>query len=337
MRDGTVCGGYAIRTRKWRAFGPPALIALLAAGLWAAGPAAAQGPPIPKPAKATLGLDEIIRGIEKHDRAWGQLPGWMFRYVHSREQIDPPPGLLVPYGDNQIVNARKGRWLFESEDQASFSGPMPLGGRQTWAALTNDGYAERDGNTLTLWPKLPGFSDGNLFLNTFYYPNSMFRDFLSDFFQFPPEFWEEDEPSLTLPRCLIAHRAEYKVRPDLEEVDTFPCHVVERAGRDIFWIDANCGFVVRRRQVFQPSGSLAGELKSSGFVEKAPGIWIPTRQTGLTFNPDSSPEPCRGKVMRVVTNTLVEARIGAIPDDLFRIPRPANIRVIDRRGETPKH
>ena len=335
MKNSIPFGGCVVQKRA-KAFGLSAVFALLAAGLGATTPAMSQNAPVPKPAKATLGVEDIIHGIEKNDQAWRQLPGWMFRYVHSREQVDPPPGLLVLYGDNQIVNARKGRWLFECEDQSIVANPAHIGARKTWAALTDEGYAERNGNTLTLWPKLTGVMEGNLILNTFYYPNSLFRDFLSDFFEFPKEFWEADEPSLTLPRCLTAHRAEYRVRPELEEVDTFPCHVVERAGKDVFWIDDRCGFSVRRRQVFQPSGSIAAEMKASGFQEKAPGIWVPSRQTGITFNPDSAPQPYRGKVMRVVTNTLIEARIGTLPDELFRIPRPAGMRVIDRRGDAPK-
>ncbi len=74
----------------------------------------------PKPAPASLSLADIIKGIEKNQEIWRAQKSWMVRYTNSRERIDPPPGTYVSYGDNQIVNARKGAWAFLSEDQATW-------------------------------------------------------------------------------------------------------------------------------------------------------------------------------------------------------------------------
>ena len=316
-------------------------LALLSGGILAtargapAEPAASARPSQPaegeRPKAATLGVAEIIHGIEQNQMAWRQLKGWMVRYVHAREQIDPPPGMLVLYGDNQIVNARKGPWLFASEDQTTVDNPAHITGRKTWVLWRDGEYTERDHQTVTLRSGAPDIA-GNLALNVFYYPNSLFRDLISDTFPLPAEFWEDGEASLTLPRCLQAHSKEYRVRKELEEVDSFPCHVLEWPGRDIIWIDDHCGFNVRRRQFFLPSGSMAFEMKASAFDQKAPGIWMPGRQTGIAYNPDTSPAPYRGKIMRVVTNTLVEAKCGDVPDALFQVPRPPGVNVIDARG-----
>lgn len=308
-----------------------AFVAWMSARLCVAAAEPAAAPPPPRPADvrqartATLDLQQIIRGIEQNQTAWRQLKGWMVRYVHAREQIDPPPGLLVLYGDNQIVNARKGAWLFASEDQTMVANPAHITGRKTWVLWKDGQYTQRDQDTVITHAGPPDLA-GNLALNVFYYPNSLFRDFISDTFPLPAEFWQEDEPSLTLPRCLSAHAKEYRVRRELEEVDSFPCHVLEWPGHDVLWIDDQCGFNVRRRQFFLPSGSPAFEMKASGFEQKAPGIWIPARQTGITYNPDAAPPPYRGKVMRIVTNTLIEARLGDVPDSLFQIPQPARKR-----------
>lgn len=280
-------------------------------------PGAAEGA---QPKAATLGLEQIVRGIEQNQAAWLRLKGWMVRYVHAREQIEPPPGMLVLYGDNRIVNARKGPWLFASEDQTIVANPAHITGRRTWVLWKDGRYTERNQGTFISRPGAPDPAN-NLALNVFYYPNSLFRDFCSDTFTLPAGFWQEAEPSLTLPRCLSAHLKEYHVRGKLEEVDSFPCYVLEWPGHDIIWIDDHCGFNVRRRKFFVPSGSMAFEMKASGFEQKAPGIWIPARQTGITYNPDSSPPPYRGKVMRIVTNTLLEAQIGDVPDTLFQVPQ----------------
>ena len=294
----------------------------------AAGQVVAPGPPDPpsppaqsmKAKPATLDVEQIIQGIEQNQAAWGRLKGWMVRYVHAREQIEPPPGMLVLYGDNQIVNARKGKWLFASENQAMPANPAHISGRKTWVLWKDGKYTERNQQSIQSRSGEPDLA-GNLALNVFYYPNSLFRDFCSDTFTLPAEFWNEDEPSLTLPRCLSAHKKEYRVRGELEEVDSFPCHVLEWPGHDIIWIDDHCGFNVRRRKFFVPSGSMVFEMKASGFEEKAPGIWIPGRQTGITFNPDSAPPQYRGKIMRIVTNTLIEAQIGDVPDAMFNVPQ----------------
>lgn len=284
---------------------------------------------------ATLGVDDIIRGIEKNDEAWRKQKSWMVRYVHSREQIDPPPNTLVLYGDNQMVAARKGPWLFASEDQSIVDNPAKISGRKTWVLWRNGQYTQRDHDDVTIRPEAPSL-EGNLALSVFYYPNTLMRDFLSDTFVLPDELLDSEEFGLALPRCLVKHRAEYRVREQLEEVDSFPCHVVERAGKDIIWIDNQHGFNIRRRRGFQPSGSILYEGKLSSFEEKAPGIWLPRRQVGVAFNPDTSPEPCRGKVMRIVTNTLLEARFNDLPDTFFEIPRPDNVRVHDLRARSDR-
>jgi hypothetical protein len=285
---------------------------------------------------ATLGLDDIIRGIQKNDETWHKQKSWMVRYVHSREQIDPPPNFLVLYGDNRMVAARKGPCLFASEDQLMVDNPARITGRKTWVLWKDGQYTDRDHNNVTILSKAPAPGEGNLALNTFYYPNTLMRDFLTDTFDFPDELWETEEFSLMLPRCLVKHRAEYRVRKELEDVDSFPCHVVERPGKDVIWIDEHCGFNFRRRRGFQPSGSILYEGKASSFEEKAPGIWLPQRQIGIAYNPDAAPEPYRGKIMRVVTNTVQEVRFNDLPDDFFEIPQPQGVLVHDLR-KTKSH
>lgn len=288
--------------------------------------------PVPaRPAPATLSLDDIIRGIEKNQEAWRKQRSWMIRYVHTRDLMEPPPGTFVLYGDNTIVNARKGPWIFVSEDMPMIDNPrgLPnLTGRKTWALWRDGEYAERDHNNLVLRDKAPGPGEG-LIYEAFYYPNGLFLDLLSDAIPAPEGFWDAPEPALSLPRCLVKHRDEYRVRKELEEVDEYPCHVVERPGKDTLWIDARRGFNVRRRRV--DDEPIHFESKASSLREKAPGLWLPHRTLGIQYNPESAPRPLRGKMMRIVTNTLLVARFGDVPDTLFTVPRADVERVLDLR------
>jgi hypothetical protein len=291
-----------------------------------AGPGADAGP-------AKLGIDEIIRGIEANEKAWRGQKSWMVRYVHTRERIDPAPGMLVLYPDNRLTNARKGAWLFASEEQADGPAGTTITGRNTWVLWKDGIYTERDQQNARIMDGKQVMADpGTLALQTFYYPGALFRDFLSDTFAVPEAFFKESlEGALVLPRCLKADKAEYRIRKDLEVVDESPCHVIERAGKDVIWLDAQHGFNVRRRTFYWPSGGLGAEFKASGFAEKAPGIWLPARQVSIAFNPDTAPPAYRGKVMFVLINRLEEAHFGDVPDSLFKIPLPKDVRVADLR------
>jgi hypothetical protein len=283
---------------------------------------------------AKLGIDEIIQGIEANEKAWRAQKGWMVRYTHSRERIDPPPGSRVLYPDNRMTNARKGPWMFATEDQADGPRLTNISGRKTWVLWKDGIYTERNRQNARIMNGAQVMADpGALALQTFYYPWSLCRDFLSDTFDVPEALFKDEnsEAAFTLPRCLKADKAEYRIRKDLEEIDGSPCHVIERAGKDVIWLDAEHGYNVRRRTIYWPSGALGVEFKASGFAEKAPGIWLPARQLCVTFNLDTAPPAYRGKVMWVMINRLEEARFGDVPDSLFEVPLPKEVRVSDLR------
>ena len=284
----------------------------------------------PKPAPASLSLADIIKGIEKNQEIWRAQKSWMVRYTNSRERIDPPPGTYVSYGDNQIVNARKGAWAFLSEDQATGGGADPPSGRRTWCLWKDKQYTERNQKNVTSQDGHP--VESSLFLNVWLYPMSLCRDSLSDTFSIPEEAYQEPEGLwIELPRCLKTYGAHYRIRKDIEDVDGFPCHVVEWAGKDVIWIDPEHGFNIRRRKGLQPSGNLLYEFKASYFKERAPGIWLPDRQTSLTYNTDRDPEVYRGRVAYVMINALHEARFNDVPDSLFDVPLGKDVRVFDNR------
>ena len=267
-------------------------------------------------------------------------PEKLVRYTHTREKMNVPKTVNFAYADNEIVNARKGLWLYGSEHQVPDSDSRGLAPRQAWFIWKDNQYTDMMNTTVTRWGNAsPG--EGNLAFNAFLYPGTLMRDFLSDIVPIPKEMAESPEWMLTLPQCLKDHTAEYNVRTELEEVDRYPRHVLERNGKDIIWIDTQHGFNVRRRRVYQPSGAIAFEGKMSGFKERVPGIWLPDRQIAVTFHPaDGFLNPThelalQGKIFWIVYNTLHEARFNYVPDSLFEVPThlPKEIRVIDSRKQ----
>ncbi len=272
------------------------------------------GQAMPKP--ATLDLVGIIRGIEKDQEIWRAQKSWVVRYTNSRERIDPPPGRYSSYGDNQIVNARKGPWAFVSEDQAASDA---VDGRRTWCSWKGNCYSERSRSDVTIRDGQPG--EGNLFFNVWLYPMGLCRDSLSDTFAIPEEAYREPEGLwMELPRCLKTYGGSYRVRKDLEEVDGFLCHVVEWEGKDIIWIDAAHGFNVRRRKGFQPSGDVSFEFKASRYRERTHGIWLPDLLVSITYNMDRDPKDFHGRIAYIMANRLHEARFNDVPDSLFEVP-----------------
>ncbi|MCI0599433.1 MAG: trypsin-like peptidase domain-containing protein [Beijerinckiaceae bacterium] len=273
-----------------------------------------------------LDLPAIIKGVEAAEKAWRAQKSWMVRYKHTREVINPP----VPVSGNEyeappreMTNARKGGWLLCHELTRPLNKPREdpePGLRSHFWRLWKQG---------SFWYRLPYHKPiedpkaVGIMYSTAWYPATLFmpiwEDALPPLKDLKPEHADHHEQN-NLPRLLKEKAAHYEVRPQLQPIDGYPCHVVERTGKDVLWIDAARGFIVRRRNVYQPSGALLYEMKASGFRKKAPGIWLPENQTMLAYFLDSAQKELRGKVARIVTNTLLEARFNDLEDSFFAIP-----------------
>ena len=291
--------------------------------------------------EATLNVNDLIRGMQKLVDDWTGLKNWMVRYKHTRDNKDFPPGTRVFYPPNEITNARRGAWYFlkEKHELLSDGGDTRTNGviREAWYSWNGKYSVERDMDHFDILPELSARS-----YQVFLYPSWLCLDLMADMrvrsdylkVVFNGErvsagLWE------ALPRSVIAHRAEFRVRPRLEVVEGAPCHVLERPGKDIIWIDAVRGFTFRRRIYYQSPGSVLFQVDNTGYVEKAPGIWIPKKQVATTYNLDDRPEIYRGKAEVVQTNLLLESRFNDLPDSFFDVPVPERATVSDYiRGVT---
>jgi hypothetical protein len=288
----------------------------------------AASPAVSLAQPATLSIDEIIRGIEENEKAWKSQKSWMVRYTHMRERIQPPPGKMVEFPDLELVNARKGPALYIYHNQPTFSEQnQKWTPSETWMLWKGGHYTERSG---------PGAykqdEPAPQIFSYFWYPFGLSRDLFSDAIPIPEEAFNEGELAFLLPRCLKVNKGEYLVRKNLEEIERGGlCHVLERKGKDVIWIDAKRGFNVCRRTMLQPSGNVLAEFKVTGWAEKAKEIWLPKRQLAVAFNFDSDPNEYQRKVRFVMSNTLLESRFNDLPDSFFEVPIPKGMKVEDRR------
>ena len=276
------------------------------------------------PEPARLNIDQIIKGLEDNQRLWLAQKSWMVKYTHSRERIDPPPGKMVEFPDVELTNARRG-------DMLAIYYRQPLvnakGMNEKWQLWDGKAFTERDGTRAYIQDSL-----SRNILSYLWYPMTLMRDPIPEFHLIPEEAFQRDrELSQMLPYCLKANKNEYQVRPELEEIDGVKCHVLERRGKDILWISAECGFNVCRRTLYQPSGDLLTEFKANGFKEYGHGIWLPKRQMAVAYNNDFDPPEFRRRVRFVLINNLREARLGNVDKRAFQIPMPATVAVEDRR------
>jgi hypothetical protein len=261
---------------------------------------------------ATLDLDALIKGLDGSD-VWRTQKSWMVRYTNSRTRVHPPPKAMVEWPDAEVVNARKGDWLFAHVRQPHVG--RPDAALDHWMLWRGRKFTERIGDSVQTG------DNPKQMASYFWYPNSLMREGLVELLGVPKiAYLVDPELSVVLPWCLRANKSAYRVRKQLEEIDGAMCHVVERPDRDILWIDTKRGFQVRRRTLFQKSGQPLAEFRATDFRERATDVWLPTRQLAAAYNFDRDPPEYRGRLRFVLTNTLSEVRFGELPDTLFAVP-----------------
>jgi hypothetical protein len=274
----------------------------------------------PEAGPATLKLRHIIEGLENTVKTWQSQKSWLLRYRHTRDviNVDMRPGFYessaeLDFSPHEITNARKGKWLFRH------------------VVIDDGSNADKDGTPIhlrCLW------KDNQLFLNQvkirdedlpkgihalgtyWWYPNNLWIPIWQDALPRPRGLGIADPESDLLTRKLQKKNATFTVRNKLEKINGVPCHVIERKGNEVYWIDAAHGFAVRRCNIHLPSGALKSEWIACGLREMSKGVWLPEKQVLVNYFSDGS-----GKIWNIVSNSLLEARFNDIPDEFFAIPK----------------
>lgn len=316
---------------------------LLAAALAAFDPTPAVAQPTTATKPATMTLDELVAGMEQTAARWASLSSWMVHYHHTRKMLTPLPGFGEDYPSNEMINARKGKWMYSWESQRLDLKLNPSAGpddkSQYWIAWKGDVCVERDDDQLSILPE-----PSSRAYQTFFFTGWLGLDLQGDMEVrsgylrklFKGARPSEREARVMLPGAIVRSKGEYKVRPQLEVVDGVPCHVVERAGYDVLWVDPSIGYLFRRRLYYDSPGRLAADLQHEEFREYAPGIWLPQRSKSQAYASERLNLPeYKGKPNALLQHTLVAARFNDLPDSYFNVPIPEQATVHDYiRGYT---
>lgn len=137
-----------------------------------------------------------------------------------------------------------------------------------------------------------------------------------------------------LPGSLANKSKAYRVRPELERVDGVWCHVLERPGLDVMWIQTDPIFLLRRRQFHWKEGGKIRQLATfRNHKEVSKGIWLPLE---LVFDRYGAPwEEADMQDRAVFRIRLKASRLAAepVPDSRFRaeIPKGAIVHTEDNR------
>jgi hypothetical protein len=138
----------------------------------------------------------------------------------------------------------------------------------------------------------------------------------------------------SLPSMLreLAVSPEYStVRDRQERIDGRWCHVLEYAGRDRLWLDAEreCALLARET-LSRANGALAQRIELWNHRMVAPGIWMPTMIRNIQFDYNAKTEEGRRRKIRYATNTILEIDVNRVNDDLFRFRPPPGALQLDR-------
>lgn len=150
------------------------------------------------------------------------------------------------------------------------------------------------------------------------------------------EWLKDDLDHPYLPDFLEQNWSKYKVLPDQENVDGFPCWILEYPGMDKMWVDEKCGFAVRKRIYHWGHGQPRKfGIHNLDLKEVKPGLWLPENQVVEKYASIKSEDK---KIWDQVASRLYYQldRIDfgeQVPDSLFSInPTPGTDVVDEIRG-----
>jgi hypothetical protein len=139
-----------------------------------------------------------------------------------------------------------------------------------------------------------------------------------------------------LPEYLEKNKSRYIVRPTCEEVDGFPCWVVEYPGMDKLWVDTEQGDAVRKRIYHVGVGKPRKfAIHNQDWKEVAPKLWLPHRQIVDKYVSIDVESP---KIWDQVTARMYyevnKILINTVPDELFDVELPVGTHVYDIARDT---
>ncbi len=277
----------------------------------------------------TLDVDGLLQGLRSTAKHFD--PRVSTFYIQCREECEvfdetgrPIPGQAYW---NEVEYARKKDMVFCHFRVKQQSDSKP---EEEWDVWRDRVTAQRREGSIQIFPNLLPQC-----WNRSTYTDRLFMDCYQDLeFTSPPDFGPDvkrpsDGNILKLPGIVEENFAKYKLRPRLEAIDGFPCHVLEWPGIDIIWLDAAHGFLARKRQFSFNSKHLVTIWLNQNLEEFAPGFWLPKTQVTESYtSPHDRLKDGPPKLRRRYVTRLLKADFTPKEDDFFKIPVASDERML---------
>ena len=153
------------------------------------------------------------------------------------------------------------------------------------------------------------------------------------------ESYLEPLKNFLLPDCMKNNPRKYIVHEGTEEIEGYPCWVVEWQGTDKIWIDPKIGGAIRKRIVhWSESGPIKSVIMNSDYREVQKGIFLPFRQEVTNFvGPEMElHQSLWGKEHSYFVYKVDSAQIGSFDADaeaFFDVKLPVGASVYDLRHD----
>jgi hypothetical protein len=127
----------------------------------------------------------------------------------------------------------------------------------------------------------------------------------------------------------VAESSEYHLRPRLEKVGNYWCHVLEHGQGDRLWIDTerDCALLARESDDLN-NGYLMQRYELVGHREITDGVWLPDHIRTIQYDSTAGTAEGRKRKIKDGVITLSEVQVNNVDDQVFEFgPPPGSLRI----------
>jgi len=298
-------------------------------------------------------VHDIINGIKASESRFFQLDSFLVNCERKKSEDITPSQFSGGYINVAFIVAKSGnRWFtskaFTEVGQEDADGLNMV--RQVWTPLEPQICLLKN-NLVLDWRQYGSSASvdrfgngGNIHQGLDYFRHvgwnasrHIVEDGGGDYASIQKEEWLKDHLDHPfLPEFLEKNKGKYVVHPTREDVDGFPCWVVEYPEMDKFWVDVEHGYAVRKRIYHWDKGKPKKfAILNQDWREVEPGLWLPYKQV---IDKYASIISENSNIWDQVTARMYyevnEMRINNVPDEVFDITLLVGLQVIDNARGT---
>lgn len=161
--------------------------------------------------------------------------------------------------------------------------------------------------------------------------------YCGEFLNIPLGDRERTQPGLYwyFPPCLRMHSSRYFVHAQMDQIDGHACYVLEYPKFDKIWLDPDLGFVIRRREQFNPMDDRAvrtATWKPGDFVQAEPGLWVPMSGLREEFSAATNLPQFWDRKYVEARVKVMDLKLNQVTDQDFEIEIPPGTIVGSEKG-----